>query len=132
MNTVGILLSAFILSFVALLVFIWSQRKGLFDRSSRGAEIIFAPDEIGRIEEPAATRAARSSLQRSTDAAQGGSTGHIDSEEIRDRTRADASTGPLMFFFFCCAVVWLLVASAAGLTASIKLHEPDWLTSKPG
>ncbi|MEO7853332.1 MAG: cbb3-type cytochrome c oxidase subunit I [Rubrivivax sp.] len=130
MNTVAILLSAFILSFVALLVFIWSQRKGLFDRSSRGAEVIFAPDEIGRIEEPAATGAARSSLQRSTDAAQGGGTGRTDSEEILDRARADASTGPLVFFFFCCAIVWLLVASAAGLTASIKLHDPDWLTQQ--
>ncbi len=130
MNTVAILLSAFILSFVALLVFIWSQRKGLFDRSSRGAEIIFAPDEIGRVEEPAASGAARGALQRSTDAAQGGSTGRTDSEEIRDRARADASTGPLVFFFFCCAIVWLLVASAAGLTASIKLHDPDWLTQQ--
>ena len=35
-----------------------------------------------------------------------------------------------MFFFFCCAVAWLLVASAAGLTASIKLHEPDWLVQQ--
>ncbi len=130
MNTVAILLSAFILSFVALLVFVWSQRKGLFDRSSRGAEVIFAPDEIGRIEEPAATGAARSSLQRSTDAAQGGATGHHDSDEIRERARADASTAPLVFFFFCCAMVWLLVASAAGLTASIKLHEPDWLVQQ--
>lgn len=130
MNTVAILLSAFILSFVALLVFVWSQRKGLFDRSSRGAEIIFAPDEIGRVEEPAATGAAQGSLQRSTDAAQGGSTGHIDSDEIRERARADASTGPVVFFFLCCAIVWLLVASAAGLTASIKLHEPDWLVQQ--
>ena len=55
MNTVAILLSAFVLSFGALLVFIWSQRTGLFDRSSKGAEVIFAPGEIGRIEEPAAT-----------------------------------------------------------------------------
>ena len=44
-------------------------------------------------------------------------------------SRADASTAPLVFFF-CCAVAWLLVASAAGLTASIKLHEPDWLVQQ--
>ena len=49
MNTVAILLSAFVLSFVALLVFIWSQRRGLFDRRSRGAEVIFAAQEIGRL-----------------------------------------------------------------------------------
>ena len=127
MNTVAILLSAFVLSFVALLVFIWSQRTGLFDRSSKGAEVIFAPGELGRIEEPAATAAERGALQRTVDTAQGGATGHHDSGELRERARADASTGPVVFFFFCCAIVWLLVASAAGLTASIKLHEPDWL-----
>ncbi|HQZ07772.1 MAG TPA: hypothetical protein PLJ46_17975, partial [Burkholderiaceae bacterium] len=130
MNTVAILLSAFVLSFVALLVFIWSQRTGLFDRSSKGAEVIFAPDEIGRIEEPAATSAGRRALQRTVDAAQGGATGHNVNDELRERARADASTAPVVFFFFCCAIVWLLVASAAGLTASIKLHEPDWLVQQ--
>ena len=64
MNTVAILLSAFVVSFAALLVFIWSQRTGLFDRSSKGAEVIFAPDEIGRIEEPTATSAERGAPQR--------------------------------------------------------------------
>ncbi|HQX58818.1 MAG TPA: cbb3-type cytochrome c oxidase subunit I [Burkholderiaceae bacterium] len=130
MNTVAILLSAFVLSFVALLVFIWSQRTGLFDRSSKGAEVIFAPDEIGRIEEPAATSAGRRALQRTVDAAQGGATGHNVNDELRERARADASTAPVVFFLFCCAIVWLLVASAAGLTASIKLHEPDWLVQQ--
>lgn len=130
MNTVAILLSAFVLSFVALLVFIWSQRTGLFDRSSKGAEVIFAPGEIGRIEEPAATAEERGALQRTVDAAQGGATGHHDNDELRARARADASTAPVVFFFFCCAIVWLLVASAAGLTASIKLHEPDWLVQQ--
>ncbi|MDE2452155.1 MAG: cbb3-type cytochrome c oxidase subunit I, partial [Burkholderiales bacterium] len=42
----------------------------------------------------------------------------------------DASTAPLVYFFFGSAMVWLLVASFAGLTASIKLHEPDWLTGQ--
>ena len=48
-----------------------------------------------------------------------------DADELAERARADASTAPLVFFFFCCAIAWLEVASAAGLTASIKLHEPD-------
>ena len=69
MNTVAILLSAFVLSFVALIVFIWSQRKGLFDRSSKGAEVIFAPGEIGHIEEPAGDRAAQARLQGAMNAA---------------------------------------------------------------
>ena len=130
MNTVAILLSAFVLSFVALLVFIWSQRTGLFDRSGRGAEVIFAPQEIGRIEEPAATHAERGALQGAADAAADGQGLAPDTDELDARERADASTGPVVFFFYCCAIVWLLVASAAGLTASIKLHEPDWLVQQ--
>ncbi|HOU65959.1 MAG TPA: hypothetical protein PK861_07980, partial [Thermomonas sp.] len=118
MNTVAILLSAFVLSFVALLVFIWSQRKGLFDRSSRGAEVIFAPGEIGRVEEPAAAPSARGSLQGVIDSADAALATRADADELAERARADASTAPLVFFFFCCAIAWLLVASAAGLTAS--------------
>ncbi len=130
MNTVAILLSAFVLSFVALLVFIWSQRKGLFDRSSKGAEVIFAPGEIGRIEEPAGDAASRAELQSAMDAARHQKADQADAAEIAARAEADASTAPLVFFMFCCAIAWLLVASAGGLTASIKLHEPDWLTSQ--
>jgi cytochrome c oxidase cbb3-type subunit 1 len=130
MNTVAILLSAFVLSFVALLAFIWSQRHGLFDRSSRGAEVIFAAREIGRVEDPAATQAAQGSLQGTADAAAGAPASAPQADELVARAQADASTAPLVFFFYSCAVVWLLVASAAGLTASIKLHEPDWLVQQ--
>ncbi len=130
MSTVAILLSAFVLSFVALLVFIWSQRTGLFDRHSKGAEVIFAPGEIGRIEEPAAAPAAQGQLQETIDSASDDALTHADGRELADREGADASTAPVVFFFFCCAIAWLLVASAAGLTASIKLHEPDWLVQQ--
>ena len=131
MSTVAILLSAFVLSFVALLFFIWSQRSGLFDRSSRGAEIIFAPGEIGRVEEPGATAAAQGALQTSMVAAGAPESAHAaGAAEIAERAHADESTRPVVFFFFACAVVWLLVASAAGLTASLKLHEPDWLVQQ--
>jgi len=131
MNTVAILLSAFVLSFVALMVFIWSQRWGLFDRRSRGAEVIFAPGEIGQVEEPSVTAAAHDALQTAVDRA-GAPAGDpaAAARELEERAQADASTGPLVLFFFACAVVWLLVASAAGLTASLKLHEPDWLVQQ--
>jgi cytochrome c oxidase cbb3-type subunit I len=129
MSTLAILLSAFILSVVALLFFIWSQRAGLFERSTEGAKVIFATGEIGNVEDPSASRSAQASLQAGVSrAAGGGSPTQIADDELRARARADASTAPLVFFFFCCAFAWLLVASAAGLTASIKLHEPDWLT----
>ncbi|RTL21905.1 MAG: hypothetical protein EKK52_07725 [Burkholderiales bacterium] len=114
MSTIAILMSAFILSVVALLVFIWSQRSGMLTKNSKAAEVIFAPGEIGSGEDPAA-----------------GTVPPIRNEELVLRARADASTAPLVFFFLCCAFAWLLVASAAGLTASIKLHEPDWLTAQP-
>ncbi|MGE5116611.1 MAG: cbb3-type cytochrome c oxidase subunit I [Betaproteobacteria bacterium] len=130
MNTAAILLSAFVLSFVALLAFIASQRRGLFDRSSRGAEVIFAPGEIGRTEEPAAAPAAQGRLQGAIDDAGAGAATHADADELVERARADASTRPLVLFFYCCAVAWLLVASVAGLTASIKLHDPDWLVQQ--
>lgn len=113
MSTVSILLSAFVLSVAALLFFIWTQRRGLFERSAGAGEVIFAPGEIGQVEDPAA-----------------GVTPPLANEELLRRAQADASTAPLVFFFLCCAFAWLLVASAAGLTASIKLHEPDWLASQ--
>lgn len=128
MSTLVILLSAFVLSIVALLVFIWSQRSGLFDRSAKAAEVIFAAGEVGRVEEPAVSAKARNELQSSL--AAGGAAPRADGVSLADlqnRALADASTAGVVFFFLCCAMVWLLVASAAGLTASIKLHEPDWL-----
>ena len=130
MDTAFILLSAFVLSFVALLVFIWSQSHGLFDRRASGAEVIFASGEIGQVEEPAASLQQQGQLQSAMNAVKGPTASHADAQALRDRAQADASTAPLVLFLFCCAVVWLLVASAAGLTASVKLHEPDWLTQQ--
>ncbi|MEP7295325.1 MAG: cbb3-type cytochrome c oxidase subunit I [Burkholderiales bacterium] len=129
MSTLSILLSAFVLSVVALMVFIWSQRAGLFERGSEGAKVIFATGEVGSVEEPSASSEAQASLQAGVTRAAGDTLRTpVPDEELRARARADASTAPLVFFFFCCALTWLIVASAAGLTASIKLHEPDWLT----
>ncbi|MDY0749049.1 cbb3-type cytochrome c oxidase subunit I [Paucibacter sp. R3-3] len=128
MSTVATLLSAFVLSVIALLVFIWTQRRGLLDGGARGAEVIFAPGEIGRIEDPASTLQARQRLQ--AELGNGARDDAAARDELQRRARADASTAPLVFFFLCCAFTWLLVASAAGLTASIKLHEPDWMTQQ--
>jgi len=112
-STVAILLSAFVLSVIALMIFIWSQRSGVLTPDPHAAEIIFAEGEVGSGEDPAAGQASRGSAT-----------------ELARRAEADASSAPLVFFFLCCAFAWLLVASAAGLTASIKLHQPDWLTDQ--
>jgi len=126
-SVVAILLSAFVLSVGGLFAFIWTQRRGLLDADPRAAEVIFAAGEVGRVEDPAGTPAMVARLQaahgpRSVDAAQ--------ARELAQRARADASTAPVVFFFLSCAFAWLLVASAAGLVASIKLHEPDWLVQQ--
>jgi cytochrome c oxidase cbb3-type subunit 1 len=122
MDTLTLLLSAFVLSFIALLAFIWTQRSNLLDRSPNGANVIFAPGELGHVEEPSATQAGLAAMGRGSAQASPQLL-----EDWRRRAQADASTAPVVFFLFCCAMVWLLVASAAGLTASVKLHSPDWL-----
>jgi len=128
MSVVTILLSAFVLSMAALLAFIWSQRRGLLDDEPGAARVIFAAGEVGRAEEPAAAPAAALALQAAVDGARGERSAPLARAELERRAAADASSAPVVFFFLCCAVAWLLVASAAGLTASLKLHEPDWLS----
>lgn len=132
MDTVALLASAFVLSVVALLAFIWSQRRSLLDTSSGGAEVIFGTGELGVVEDPAATAAGQASLQRAVavDAPDPVSPDELH-DDLTQRARADASTAPLVFFLLGWAFFWLLLASAAGLTASIKLHEPDWLAQQP-
>ena len=134
METITILLFSFVLSVTGLFVFIWSLRKKLFDDNPAAANVIFSEGEIGRIEEPAATPAQRASLQKTVDAthfplAHAGQEAAL-KEELEERVQADRSTALVTFVFLSCAVVWLVLASVAGLTSSIKLHEPDWLTAQ--
>ena len=65
--TVGVLLSTFILSVLALFVFIASMAKGLFGSGGAAAVQNFDDDEIGKVEDPAATQAQRGSLQQAMD-----------------------------------------------------------------
>jgi cytochrome c oxidase cbb3-type subunit 1 len=134
MDTVTILLSSFILSITGLFVFIWSLRKRLFDTSSAAATLIFSPGEIGRGEEPSATPAQRAGLAlRVPGDTHVALTDQQETElqrELALRNDADKSTAFVSFVFLSCAVVWLIVGSLAGLTSSIKLHEPDWLVQQ--
>ena len=122
MDPIPILLSSFIISIAALTLFIWSLRRGLFDREGRGADVIFGRNEIGHAEDPAAPPREQAQLQALVDR-QTGSHDGSDAEELAERTAADRSTATVTFIFFFCAVVWLVVASVAGLVASLKLHE---------
>jgi cytochrome c oxidase cbb3-type subunit 1 len=134
MDTVTILLSSFVLSATGLFVFIWSLRKRLLDPAPAAAKVIFSEGEIGRGEEPAATALQRAGLAKRVPMDE-----HVAltpaqeallQEELHERVVADRSTALVAFVFLSCAVVWLVVASLAGLTSSIKLHEPDWLTDQ--
>lgn len=57
--TVAVLLGAFILSIAALFVFIWSLSNGLFGDGFAAATEIFVPNELGKVDDPAATAAQR-------------------------------------------------------------------------
>jgi len=127
-DTVTLLLSSFVLSVTGLLIFIWSLRKRLFDTTSVAANVIFSPGEIGQGEEPSLSAQQRAGMTRDEvkpvlDAA----TEAAHQQELAERVEADRSSAFVTFVFLSCAVVWLIVASLAGLTSSIKLHEPDWL-----
>ena len=132
MNTTVILLLTFILSVTGLFVFIWSLRHHLFDDNPAAANVIFSEGEIGQIEDPSATAAQRSALQRTVDATHHPITVATDEaaarKELRDRVQADQSSAGVVFVFLSCAIVWLIFASLAGVLSSYKLHEPDFLT----
>jgi len=64
--TVSVLLGTFILSIAALFVFIWSLSNGLFGDGFQAATEIFVPNELGRVEDPAATAAQIKGLQQAT------------------------------------------------------------------
>jgi cytochrome c oxidase cbb3-type subunit 1 len=134
MNTTTILLFSFVLSVTGLFIFIWSLKKKLFDDNPAAANVIFLDGEIGQVEECAATPAQRARLQHIVDKSAGDITNATkvagSKMELEERILADRSTALVTFVFLSCAVTWLVVASVAGLTSSIKLHEPDWLTSQ--
>lgn len=123
------LLGAFLLSLIGLFVFIWSMRKGLLVENPRAASVIFAPGEIGRTDDPALAGAGRAGLQAA--AAEAGDSEHPpDPAEMAQRIEADRSSAFPVFMFIAFACLWLLLGSAAGLTASLKLHLPDWLVGE--
>ena len=122
--TVGVLLSTFILSVLALFVFIASMAKGLFGSGGAAAVQIFDDDEIGRVDDPAATQAQRGSLQQAMNPSAGRT--QPNAAEVAARLRADQSSSLVVGVCLTMAVVWLVLASVAGLISSIKLHAPDW------
>ena len=122
------LLGAFLLSILGLFVFIWSLRQGLLVENPKVASMIFAPGEVGQVDDPALAPDGHRSFQQ---AATPGAPAHpVDAAELNDRIEADRSTAFPVFMFIAFACLWLVLGSLAGLTSSIKLHQPDWLTDQ--
>ena len=122
------LLGAFLLSIIGLFAFIWSLRQGLLVENPRGAAVIFEPGEIGQVDDPALAPQVQASMQRAV-TPRGDPVVAADLTEVSDRVAADRSSAFPVFMFLAFACAWLLVGSVAGLVASIKLHEPDWLVN---
>ncbi len=127
-STILSLLGAFLLSIMGLFAFIWSLRKGLLVENPAGASVIFARGEIGRIDDPSLDAHTETAMQAAAvpDAALEATA----QAEIDDRTEADQSSAFPVFMFIAFACFWLMVGSAAGSIASVKLHEPDWLVQQ--
>ena len=123
--TVGVLLGTFLLSIAALFLFIWSMAQGLFGSGTAAATEIFAVNELGAVEDPAATPSQQSGLQREM-SGPGMSAPRMGLADAESRSRADQSTSLVVGVALTLAVIWLVLASLAGLISSIKLHEPDW------
>jgi cytochrome c oxidase cbb3-type subunit 1 len=113
------------LSIAALFVFIWSLSNGLFGDGFQAATEIFVPNELGRVEDPAATAAQIDRLQQATGTASDG-VSSVSESDAKARDDADKSTSLVVGVCLTLAVVWLVLASLAGLISSIKMHEPDW------
>jgi cytochrome c oxidase cbb3-type subunit I len=120
------LLGAFLLSLIGLFAFIWTSRQGLLVENPRAASVIFAPGEIGQIDDPALPAGEQGAMQAAV-APRGDPVVPADLTEHADRIAADRSTAFPVFVFLAFACFWLLIGSVAGLVASIKLHHPDWL-----
>lgn len=127
MDTLGILLSAFVISVISLMFFIWSQGKSAINGGSEAAEEIFEEGEIGIVEDPSATNQRLIALQTARNELEA-TPAQFDPHELDARIEADKSSATVTKVMMICAVLWLLAASFFGLVSSIKLHEPDWLT----
>ena len=125
---VAILFGTYLVSIIALFLFIYSMSNGMFGDGTSASEMIFDSQEIGHAEDPAATMAQKTQLQ--LDVGEKDTFHHdLDTDELDARLVADQSSSLVVGICFTAAVLWLILASFAGLISSIKLHEPDWLNS---
>jgi cytochrome c oxidase cbb3-type subunit 1 len=134
--TLGALLAlSFLISVLGLFVFIWAQSRGLLVAGPRAAEVIFAPNEVGTIEDPSGSDTSRRALQSTRDAARASPTSAapyprlIDPAELERRRIEDRSSRAPAFAFISSAMLWLVLGSVFGLMSALKFQAPDWLAS---
>ncbi len=127
----GLVLLSFVGGLVGLAVLVVAIVRRRIVWSDEGARVIFDEGEEGQVEEPAAASPeASAALARAVDRKGEGvqPTGRS-AEDIETRQIADRSSHEPVLGFLRWAIVWLLVGSIFGLTASLKLTFPDWLSS---
>jgi cytochrome c oxidase cbb3-type subunit I len=121
MLTLGLfVVISFVVSLAALAALIWAISSDQFSFSQRQARIIFEPDEEGQLDDP-------------TISPRNGRSTHGNIEPTKFdllRSSIDASTARPVSVLIASAVLWLVIGSAFGLIASLKLHLPDWLDTQ--
>jgi cytochrome c oxidase cbb3-type subunit 1 len=112
-----------LISVGGLALLVWALANDQFGLGQKAAETIFAPGEVGKIEDPASSDAVQRQMQQERDA------GNVtpESEELFDRLVADTSSRVPVIVWLTSSIVWLLLGSVFGVIASVKLHLPDWL-----
>lgn len=120
-----LLAMTFLISVGGLGLLVWALANDQFGVGQQAAETIFAPGEIGAVEDPATPAAEREKMQQ----AQGAHAHPGDSEELVERTVADQSSGRPVMVWLSSSMIWLLLGSVFGVIASVKLHVPDWLVT---
>lgn len=123
---VAFLLSmTFLISVGGLALLIWALANDQFGMGKDAAHTIFAPGEIGRIEDPATPQATRLAMQH----ARGTTADAPDDDELQARSTADRSSRTPVLWWLSSSIVWLLLGSLFGVIAAVKLHLPDWLVT---
>lgn len=128
----GLVLLTFVGGLAGLAVLVVAIMRHRINWGTEGARVIFDAGEEGHVEEPASASATQSAaLARAVDRKGEGAVqpGLRSPEDIEARHIADTSSREPVLAFLRWAIVWLVVGSLFGLTASLKLTFPDWLSS---
>jgi cytochrome c oxidase cbb3-type subunit 1 len=120
-----LLAMTFLISVGGLALLIWALANDQFGMGHHAAETIFAPGEVGVVEDPATPIAAQRAMQQ-----QRGDHRPESSDELQERTVADRSSRTPVLFWLSSSMIWLLLGSIFGVIASVKLHLPDWLVTE--